>query len=88
MFMPTILSVILILVLMVSISVFVKKRKKAGVTGIKSALTSICLYLMAIINLFAYWFDFSGIVTWTITTVLIILGVYFTKYLPVYKSKS
>ena len=86
--MPTILSVILILVLMVSVSVFVKRRKKAGVTGIKSALTSICLYLMAIINLFAYWFDFSGVVTWTITTVLIILGVYFTKYLPVYRSKS
>ena len=86
--MPTILSVILILVLMVSVSVFVKRRKKAGVTGIKSALTSICLYLMAIINLFAYWFDFSGVVTWTITTVLIILGVYFTKYLPVSKRKS
>ncbi|HIS28628.1 MAG TPA: hypothetical protein IAA78_04135 [Candidatus Avamphibacillus intestinigallinarum] len=86
--MPTILSVILILVLMVSVSVFVKRRKKAGVTGIKSALTSICLYLMAIINLFAYWFDFSGVVTWTITTVLIILGVYFTKYLPVSRSKS
>ena len=86
--MPTILSIILILVLMVSVSVFVKRRKKAGVTGIKSALTSICLYLMAIINLFAYWFDFSGVVTWTITTVLIILGVYFTKYLPVSRSKS
>ena len=86
--MPTILSVILILVLMVSVSVFVKRIKKAGVTGIKSALTSICLYLMAIINLFAYWFDFSGVVTWTITTVLIILGVYFTKYLPVSRSKS
>lgn len=86
--MPTILSVILILVLMVSVSVFVKRRKKAGVTGIKSALTSICLYLMAIINLFAYWFDFSGVVTWTITTVLIILGVYFTKYLPASPRKS
>jgi len=83
MLMPTILSVLLIIALIFSISVVITKRRKAGVRGIKTALTSICLYLMAITNLLAYWFNFLGIISWSITIILLILGAYFTKYLSV-----
>lgn len=88
MVMATILSVILIIALIFSISVVIKKRRKAGVTGIKSALTFICLYLMAIISLLAYWFNFLGIISWSINIILLILGAYFTKYISVSESKS
>lgn len=79
---PTILSVILIFSLLISISVMIRKRKQAGITGMKTALTSICFYLIAITNLMAYWFHFLGLVSWTITIILLILGAYFTRYLP------
>ncbi len=40
-----ILSLILIIVLVFSIIIVIKKRKKAGITGFKSALTQICFFL-------------------------------------------
>lgn len=80
---PIILSIILIIALIFSISVVIQKRKEAGITGIKSALTSICFYLIAVINLLAYWFDFMGILNWSITVILLIIGAYFTKYMPI-----
>ncbi|MDL4842361.1 hypothetical protein [Aquibacillus rhizosphaerae] len=46
----------------------------------KSALSPICLYLIAITNLLAYWFDFMGIVSWSMTIILLMLGAYFTRY--------
>jgi len=85
---PVILSIILIVSLIFSISVVIKKRKKAGVTGIKSALSSICLYLLAVTNLFAYWFNFLGLLSWSITIILLILGAYFTKYIPVSEDEN
>ncbi|MDQ0216672.1 CHASE2 domain-containing sensor protein [Oikeobacillus pervagus] len=78
---PIILSIILIIALVFSISTVVRKRKKAGITGIKSALTSICFYLIAVTNLLAYWFDFMGLMSWSITVILLILGSFFTKYM-------
>jgi len=80
---PGILSVILIIALVFSISVVIIKRKRTGITGLKSALTSICLYLMAVTNLLAYWFNFLGLLSWSITIILLIFGAYFTKYIPV-----
>ncbi|WP_456278948.1 hypothetical protein [Bacillus sp. AK128] len=80
---PIILSIILIISFIFSLSILLKKRKKAGITGVKSALTSICFYLIGLINLLAYWFNFIGLLNWTITVILLILGAYFTKYMPV-----
>ena len=85
---PVILSIILIVSLIFSISVVIKKRNKAGVTGIKSALSSICLYLLAVTNLLAYWFNFLGLLSWSITIILLILGAYFTKYIPVSEDEN
>jgi hypothetical protein len=80
---PVILTILLIIALIFSISVVIAKRKKAGITGIKTALSSICLYLMAVINMLAYWFNFWGVISWSITIILLIMGAYFTKYIPV-----
>lgn len=77
-----ILSIILLLVLIFSVNLVIKKRKEAGVTGLKSALTPICFLLIGAINLLAYWFDFLGLLNWSITVILLILGAYFTKYMP------
>ncbi|WP_099158238.1 hypothetical protein [Virgibacillus ndiopensis] len=78
---PIILSIVLIIALVLSISVVIKKRKKAGIKGIKYSLTSICLYLIAVINLLAYWLNFMGLLNWSITVILLIGGAYCTKYM-------
>ncbi|WOA59688.1 hypothetical protein [Bacillus mycoides] len=75
----------LILFLVVSMYITYQKRKKSGIKGLKSALTSICCFLIAILNLFAYWFRFGGIFTWLVSIVLLLVGAYFTKYIPISK---
>ncbi len=80
---PIFLTILTVIALVFSISMNVKKRRKAGVTGMKAALTPICFYLIAVTQLLAYWLDFLGIISWTITVLLLIIGAYFTKYLPV-----
>ncbi|SDQ77742.1 hypothetical protein SAMN05216232_3666 [Virgibacillus subterraneus] len=79
---PVILTIILLIGLVCSIYIVVQKRKKSGITGMKSALTSICLYLVAITNILAYWYNFIGVLSWSIGVFLLLLGAYFTKYLP------
>ncbi len=79
--MEEVLSIILIISLITSVIVLIRKRKKAGVTGMKSTLTSICFYLIAVTNLAAYWFGFLGIFNWILTIILLFAGAYFTKYL-------
>ena len=79
---PLILSIVLVIALIFAIIITIRKRKRAGITGLKTALTPICFYLIAVTNLLAYWFGLLGILNWTIMTILLILGAYFTKYLP------
>ncbi|AIF42846.1 hypothetical protein [Virgibacillus sp. SK37] len=81
--MPIILSVILVIALLISFNYLIHKRKKNGITGWKTLLTPISFYLIAITNLLAYWFNFMGIVNWTLTVIFLMLGAYFTKYMPV-----
>ncbi|MEI5908606.1 hypothetical protein WAK64_16280 [Bacillus spongiae] len=86
---PIILSTILVVITLIFSIVFVvQKRKKAGITGIKSALSAICFLLVTVINLLAYWFDYRELLTWSFTAFLFILGAYFTKYIPVTQSKD
>ncbi len=63
----------------------VSKKKKAEIKGLKSALTSICFFSLAIFNLFAYWFQFGGMLTVLFSIVLLLVGAYFTKYIPISK---
>ncbi|WP_439876094.1 hypothetical protein ACSLGG_12090 [Bacillus mycoides] len=76
------LLIVFIFFLVVSIYITYQKRKKAGIKGLKSSLTSICCFLIAILNLFAYWLHFGGIFTWLVSIVLLLVGAYFTKYIP------
>ena len=70
--------------LIFSVSIVIKKWKKTERKDIKSVFSSICLLLMAITNVLAYWLDFLGVVSWGITIILLMFGAYFTKfiYLP------
>lgn len=80
---PIILSIFLMVTLVFSIAVVVQRRKKHGIKGVKSALTPICFFLIALINLAAYWFDFLGLINWSLTVILLILAAYFTRYMKV-----
>jgi len=82
------LYIILTVAFIFVIPVIIRKRKKAGASGIKSALTSICFLLMVLINILAYWFNFIGLLSWSISFLLLISGAYFTKYLPVPEDRS
>jgi len=75
------LYIILVIAFILSIPIIIRKRNK-GVTGIKSALTSICLLLMVLINILSYWFDFMGLLSSSISLILLILAAYCTRYIP------
>ena len=66
----------------VSIFYAYKIRKKKGVKGWQSALTSICLFILTFMNILFYWTDFQGIISIVFSIVLLCLAAYFTKYLP------
>ncbi|TCP23812.1 hypothetical protein EV207_12835 [Scopulibacillus darangshiensis] len=80
------LSIIATILLVLSISyVFykaVRKHRTEGSIGdIRSYLSSICLFLIAIVNLWAQSFDLLGILSWGITIILLMIGSYCTKYI-------
>lgn len=79
------LTIVLIIFLAISMYIAYQKRKKADIKGLKSALTSICFFALAIFNLFAYWFHLDGIFTVLFSIVLLLVGAYFTKYIPISK---
>ncbi|MRH43860.1 hypothetical protein GH741_14550 [Aquibacillus halophilus] len=59
-----------------------KKLQELGTTGIKPILTTICLYLVAILNILAYLLNSFGIISWFLTILLLLLGAYFMKHMP------
>ncbi|KOS28097.1 hypothetical protein ADK18_11875 [Bacillus anthracis] len=79
------LMIVFIIILAVSMYIAYQKRKKTEIKGLKSALTSIRFFSLAIFNLFAYWFQFGGMLTVLFSIVLILVGAYFTKYIPISK---
>ncbi|MGN5653149.1 hypothetical protein [Bacillus sp. Brlt_9] len=79
------LTIVFIIFLAISMYIAYQKRKKAEITGLKSALTSICFFSLAIFNMLAYWFHFDGIFTVLFSIVLLLVGAYFTKYIPISK---
>jgi len=77
------LYIILTVACIFFIPVVIAKRKKAGVTGIKTALPAICLLLLMLTIILSYWLNVMGLVSWSIGFILLILAAYFTKYMPV-----
>ena len=83
---PVVFTVLLIIIFGFSVNSIIKKRKKAHITGFKNLITSICFFLIGAVNLLAYWFDSMGIINWTLTVLLLVIGAYFTKYLHTYEA--
>lgn len=77
------LPFVLIFFLLLRCILLIKREKL--IKGLKSALTSICFFSLAILNMFAYWFHFGGAFTWLFSIVLLLVGAYFTKYIPISK---
>lgn len=77
------LYIILTVAFIFFIPVVIIKRKKAGVTGIRTALPAICLLLLVLTIILSYWFNFMGLISWSVGFILLILAAYFTKYMPV-----
>jgi len=82
-----VLYIILLVAIFIAIPIAIRRRKKAGVTGLKSALTPICFFLIAITNLLAYWLDLMGLLSWGVSVALLIAAAYFTKYMPILQSR-
>ena len=78
---PIILTALLLIALGFSVSKVIRKRKESSITDLKSLGSSICFFLIAIVNILAYWFDFIGIISMSLTTLLLITGAYFSRYL-------
>lgn len=78
---PTIATLIVLFILLLLVKKISRKRKQAQITDPKSLGTSICFLLIAMVNLFAYWFNFIGIVSMSLTMLLLVIGAYFTRYL-------
>jgi hypothetical protein len=78
---PILLTILLVASMLISIPIVIKKRKEAGITGLKSAITSICFFLIAFVNLVSYWIGWLGIFNWMINIVLLLSGAYFSRYL-------
>ncbi|NBJ68864.1 hypothetical protein D1839_05160 [Roseburia sp. 1XD42-34] len=71
------------IILIIAVFLTIRKRKLAGVTGFKSALTPICFFLIVFVNILAYFFGFMGLFSWLISVLLLILAAYFTKFFSV-----
>ncbi|SDJ76938.1 hypothetical protein [Sediminibacillus albus] len=71
-------------IISIAVSIFIVYKKSKGYQniGIKSYLTPVCFYLMAVINMAAILFELLGIISWLITMILLLMAGYFTKYLP------
>ncbi len=67
--------------------IIVKKRKKlTNKGGVKSWITPVCFFLIPLLTIMAYTFDFilfSGFVHWGMNVVLFVIAAYYTKFLPV-----
>lgn len=48
------------------IPVGIRKRKRAGATHIKAALLLLCLLPLVLTIILSYWFNFMGLLSWSI----------------------
>lgn len=81
-----IMSIVFVLSLLGSMTLAVKRRRKAGQSGFKSAVTPLSFYAIAIINFIGFGLNSFGIVAWSSTIVLLIVAAYFMRYSVVSKS--
>ncbi|OLS34017.1 hypothetical protein BTR22_19585 [Alkalihalophilus pseudofirmus] len=64
-----------------------KKRREHEITGWKSLVTSICFISIALISAGANLFGMLGMISWGLIIALLLVGAYYTKYLPIPQEK-
>ena len=75
------LTVVFVIVFLIGIYVQVTRRKRAGLTGLKSAISPICFMTSAALNPLGYWFGFLGLYSLLGSMLFLFLGAYFIKYM-------
>ncbi|TDL31364.1 hypothetical protein E2R51_13425 [Jeotgalibacillus sp. S-D1] len=86
---PVILICIYIVILSISIVyVFQKRKKSKGERDIKSFITPISFFVISILAFFSALTGKGGIGIWLSVTALLLIGAFFTKYLPLSSEKS
>ncbi|WEG17851.1 hypothetical protein PQ478_04985 [Alkalihalophilus pseudofirmus] len=81
--MELLLTLLVISGIIYSVFFIQKKRREHHITGWKSLITSVCFISIALINAGANLFGMLGLISWGLTIFLLLMGAYFTKYLPV-----
>ncbi len=74
-------TILIIIVLAIAINKIITEKKKSATQNLKGLVTSICFLLISVINLAGYWLGVLGIITMTLTVVLLITGAYFVRYM-------
>ncbi|WP_273852061.1 hypothetical protein [Guptibacillus spartinae] len=77
-----VLTIIFVIVFIIGIYVQVTRRKRAGLTGIRSAISPICFMISAALNPLGYWFGFLGLYSLLGSMLFLFLGAYFLKEMP------
>lgn len=74
-----VLTIVFAIVFLIGIHVQVTRRKRAGLTGVKSAISPICFMISAALNPLGYWFGFLGLTSLLGAMLFLFLGAYFLK---------
>ncbi|MCA0992079.1 hypothetical protein [Pseudalkalibacillus hwajinpoensis] len=74
-----ILTMVFAVVFIIGIYVQVTRRKRAGLTGVKSAIAPICFMMSAALNPLGYWFGFLGLISLLGSMLFLFLGAYYLK---------
>ena len=87
---PFILTVVYVIFLIIAILVIIKKRKKMNVkAGIKSYVSSLCWFVISVIVFTSALSGKDGsILNWSMITILLVVSIYFSRYLPRTNKKS
>ena len=87
---PFILTVVYVIFLIIAILVIIKKRKKMNVkAGFKSYVSSLCWFVISVIVFTSALSGKHGsILNWSMITILLVVSIYFSRYLPRTNKKS
>lgn len=80
------IAILLIIGVLIYTAIILKKRYRKT-NSFKSLLTHICFLLIVILNILAPLTNIPGLLRWSLTFILLILGAYFTKYFPEFKKR-
>ncbi|MGB7998547.1 MAG: hypothetical protein WCF60_00385 [Anaerobacillus sp.] len=78
-----IVTIVFLVVFLIGIYLQISRRKRAGMTGFKSAISPICFMMSAALNPLGYWFGFIGVYSLLGSMLFLLLGAYFVKYMHV-----